>query len=169
MGLRLHTILLLCLAIGHISNQKMPVAVKFAERQCEPRSKEPLFDSYHAKALIPKESYSRENIESLFRWYIGKHERDADMLKLEVYIEDKAYRAARLCDPAYGAIIEPPLPGANREKYIKEVEKLKLSEPIAVFSGGGREFIINPDYLYRYWWIPDPSKPDDFEIVDFKP
>jgi len=161
--------LFLYLAIGHNSNQEMPFAAKFSESQCGPRSKDPLFDSYRAKALIPKEVYSRENIESLFRWYLRKHEKDIDVLTLEIYIEDKAYKVARLCDPASGAIIEPPLPGANREKYIKEVEKLKLSSPIAIFSRGRRELIINPDYLYRYWWIPDPSKPDDFEIVDFKP
>jgi hypothetical protein len=72
-------------AIGHIPPQEIPVAAKFAERRC-PRSNDPLSDLYHAKALIPKGGYSQENIESLFRWYLRKHERDADMLKLEISI-----------------------------------------------------------------------------------
>jgi hypothetical protein len=174
MSLILQTMLSLCVAAGHISNQEMPFATKFAESQCGPRSKDPLFDSYIARALIPKEVYSQKNIESLFRWYLRKHERDSDMLTLEIYIEDKAYRAARICDPAHGAIIEPPLlvPGTRREeqeKYLKELEKQKLYSPVAIFSRGRKEFIIKPEYLNRYWWIPDLSKPDDGEIVDLKP
>jgi hypothetical protein len=86
----------------------------------------------------------------------------------------KTNRAARLCDPAHGAIIEPPLlvPGARREEqeeYLKELEKQKLYEPVAIFSRGQKEFIIKPDYLYRHWWMPDLSKPDDGEIVNLKP
>jgi hypothetical protein len=65
MSLILQTMLSLCVAIDHISNQEMPFATKFGESQCWPRSNNPLFDSYRAKAVIPKEAYSRENIESL--------------------------------------------------------------------------------------------------------
>lgn len=167
MNLRLHTMLCLCLVIGQISNREIPFAARFTERRC-PRSNDPLLDSYNAKALIPKESYSRENIESLFHWYLRKHERDADLLRLEIYIEDKTYKAVRLCDPVSRAIIEPPplVPGAKWEEYKKELEK-QIS-PIAVFSRGRREFITNPDYLYRYIWTPDPSKPG-VETVNFKP
>jgi hypothetical protein len=171
MSLILQTILFLSLAIGHTSNPDMPFATKFAESQCGPRSKDPLFDSYRAKALIPKEAYSQKNIESLFRWYLKKHERDTDMLHLEIHIEDKTYRASRICDSAQGVIIEPPLArsGPVWEEYKKELEKQKLYSPIATFSRGRRELIIRPEYLYRYWWTPDPSKPDDLEIVNFKP
>jgi hypothetical protein len=173
MNLRLHTMLFVCLVAGYTSNQEIPFATKFSERLCEPRSKDSPFDLYIAKALIPKEAYSRENIESLFRWYLRKHESDTDLITLEIYIEDKAYRAARLCDSASGTIIEPPLlvPGAKREEqeeYLKELEKQELLSPIAVFSRGRRDFIINPDYLYRYWWKPDPSR-QERDVVDFKP
>jgi hypothetical protein len=124
---------------------------------------------YEAKALIPKEVYSQKNIESLFRWYLKEHERDAHMLQLEIHIEDKTYMAARLCDSFRWAIIEPPCNGANRKQYNKYMEMRRLSDPVAMFFCQVRASINEPDYLYSYNWNPDPSNPDDFEIVTFKP
>jgi hypothetical protein len=170
MSLILQTMLYLCVVIGHTSNPDMPFATKFAERRC-PCRKDSILCTYQAKALIPKDVYSQKNIESLFRWYLKKHERDTDMFDLEIHIEDKTYRAARLCDPVQGAIVEPPLAtsGPGWEEYKKELEEAALYSPVARFSRSRKEFIIKPEYLYRYWWIPDPSKPDDLEIMDFKP
>ena len=54
------------------------------------------------------------------------------------------------------------------EEYKKELEEAALYSPVARFSRGRKEFIIKPEYLFRYWWIPDSSKPDDSELVDFK-
>jgi hypothetical protein len=62
--------------------------------------------------ILPKEYYSKDNLETIFRYYMGKYPDKGTALTVEVFADSESYERYRN-NPTKGAIIfsnEPPKP-----------------------------------------------------------
>lgn len=149
------------------SQNDAPLVTKFEEKECRSDSNSESI-AWHAKAVLPRNLYSRDTIEKLFQWYLRRHSNDSIQFRFEIYFEDKIYESIQVCVDSGVVIVEPVLPtDPTYESYLKEKKEMLWQSPVAVFSRGLKEMVDSPDNAQSYFWRPDPAK-EDKEFIKVK-